>query len=168
MEAPCSRCGCDRPFHDRWEKQSKTNYEFREQFKRAMAENAKNRAELELTILELRESQKWMQQKVRKQAAQLRKLEEKLIKVNHEPYAKEEGNGLTVPGPTAVGVTPPIPPSTGFIFTTPPNLYGQTINETPKNLCCGRTSQWEPCGELPREDRLEIKKNDPYDHSIKD
>lgn len=119
MEAPCSRCGCERPFHDRWEKQAKLNWDFREQFKRAMAENAKREAEKDLTILELKESQKWMQRKVKKQAEQLRKLEEKLIQLNKQPYAKEE---------TAEAPKPTIPPTTGFIYTSPPNLY-KTVND---------------------------------------
>lgn len=90
MESPCSRCGCQRPFHDRWEQQSKINYLFRQDAKKIAASNASILADRDLTILELQEGQKWLQQKVKKQAAHLRRLEEKLRKLGKEPYEREE------------------------------------------------------------------------------
>lgn len=96
MEAPCSRCGCQRPFHDRWEEQSKRNYEYRESYKRAASAHAIEVAEKDLRILDLQESQKWLQQKVKKQAAHLRRLEEKLTRLGQQPYALETGGVVSI------------------------------------------------------------------------
>lgn len=86
MESPCSRCGCDRPFHDRISKAMKMNWEVRQQYKRDAARNATEIAERDLQIMELQEGQKWLQQKVVKQASQLRRFEEKIKKLGKEPY----------------------------------------------------------------------------------
>src|ERR1044072_4693417 len=90
MESPCNRCGCNRPFHDRWEQQSKTNWTFRQEYKRTAATHASTLAERDLRIMDLEQEQRWLQQKVKRQTAQLRRLEAKLIKLNQQPYAKEE------------------------------------------------------------------------------
>lgn len=86
MEVPCNRCGCNRPFHDQIEQAMQRNFKISQDYKRIAAANAAALAERDLKILDLQESQKWMQQKVKKQAAHLRRLEEKLKKLGKEPY----------------------------------------------------------------------------------
>lgn len=86
MESPCSRCGCDRPFHDRISKAMKVNWEVHQMYKREAAKHAIEIAERDLRIMDSQEEKKWLQQKVVKQAAQLRRFEEKIKKLGKEPY----------------------------------------------------------------------------------
>lgn len=88
MESPCSRCGCNRPFHDNVEKAMQNNWRVHQEFKKQAAAHAMIVAERELKIMKMEEEQKWLQQKVKKQAAHLRKLEEKIRKLGGEPYAE--------------------------------------------------------------------------------
>lgn len=90
MESPCSRCGCNRPFHDNVAKATKTVWEIREWAKKQAASAASMIADRDLQILELKEGQKWLQQKVKNQSAAIRKLEEKVIKLGKLPYEKED------------------------------------------------------------------------------
>lgn len=65
-----------------------------QRFKQVYAEHAQQIAEWEIRDIQLTESMKWLQRKTRKQAAVIRRLEEKLRNLGEQPYAKNCSEGI--------------------------------------------------------------------------
>ena len=86
----CKECGSD-PFKAAdYDKLTREYNEVCERFKRVMARHGLENAEWDLERIRLTDSMKWMQRKTNKQAKAIARLEEKLKKLNTQPYAEEE------------------------------------------------------------------------------
>jgi hypothetical protein len=93
----CSACGCDRFRCTDYDKVTKTLSEVGLRFKWLHADHGREKAEWELNKIRLEESMKWLQQKTKKQAQAITRLEAKLKKLGEQPY-KEEGVAALEPG----------------------------------------------------------------------
>lgn len=88
INEPCPHCGCVKPFHDNIERAMNAKFELGQRFRQLHAQHAGDLAYKELQLIEAQEGMKWMQTKVRKQAAVIRKLEEKIRQLGNQPYAE--------------------------------------------------------------------------------
>lgn len=92
INKPCPECNCVKPFHDNIERAMNAKFELGLRFRRLMAQHADELAHKELALIEAQEGMRWMQAKVRKQAAAITRLEEKIRNLGKQPYAiPEEG-----------------------------------------------------------------------------
>lgn len=90
MREQCPECGAD-PFKTLdYDKKSSEMVEIGYRFKQMRASHGMQRAEWELREISLEQSMKWLQQKTRKQAAAIKRLEDKLKKLGQQPYKKDE------------------------------------------------------------------------------
>lgn len=86
MTSDCEHCGCQVYQHRYYDKMVAKEVELGYRFKQMRAHHGMQQAEWELRELDLVESTKWLQRKTKKQAEVIRKLEEKLRKLNQRPY----------------------------------------------------------------------------------
>lgn len=86
----CKECGSD-PFKSLdYDKVLSENSVLRSWVKREFANHAVEKAEWAFEKLGAEDSTKWLQRKVKKQSKIIARLEEKLKKLNTQPYAEEE------------------------------------------------------------------------------
>lgn len=86
----CPECGAD-PFKIQdYDKIVREMNELSSRFKRVLANQGLARAEWDLKEIELTEGMRWLQQKTKKQALAITRLEEKIRKFREQPYKEEE------------------------------------------------------------------------------
>lgn len=82
----CPNCGVDRSKFQFLEESYHAHFSAVERFLKTEAAHAVKLAKTELEIINLKESMKYLQRKVRKQAVALKRLEEKLRARGEQPY----------------------------------------------------------------------------------
>lgn len=90
INKPCPECNCVKPYHDNIERAMNAKMELGLRFRQLHAQHAGELAYKELQLIEAQEGMKWMQAKVRKQAAAITRLEEKIRRLGNQPYANSD------------------------------------------------------------------------------
>lgn len=86
----CPECGADAYKIRYYDKVLNEKMEIAYRFKHMQAEHGLQQAEWELKEISLSEGMKYLQQKTRKQTAVIKRLEEKIRRLNQQPYKEEE------------------------------------------------------------------------------
>lgn len=85
----CPECGTNGTEKWYYDQILKEKLEIGQTIRRMSAQHGVDKAVWEMDRISLTESMKWMQRKVNKQAKVITRLEEKLKKLNTQPYAEE-------------------------------------------------------------------------------
>jgi hypothetical protein len=94
----CPECGTD-PFKGKdYDKVTQEKLEIASRFRKASAQFGIQRAEWEMREIELIESRKWLQRKIKKQAEAITKLEAKLKGFGQQPYQEQLDSAKEITG----------------------------------------------------------------------